>query len=99
MWQQADPNGTIDLGPVSVANGVVYATSFGGHVQSGDSAGKDKFFALDAATGAIKWRAGADHFGSANGGVSIVNGTVYWGSGYSNLFLGDPDPHLYAFTS
>jgi hypothetical protein len=40
VWRQADPDGTIDLGPVSVANGVVYATSFGGHVQSRDSASK-----------------------------------------------------------
>jgi polyvinyl alcohol dehydrogenase (cytochrome) len=99
VWQQADPNGTVDLGPVSVANGVVYATSFGGHVQGGDSAGKDKFFALDAATGAIKWRAGHDNPGSGNGGASIVDGSVYWGNGYQNQFLGDPDPHLYSFTS
>jgi len=27
LWQKADPNGAMDLGPVAVANGVVYASS------------------------------------------------------------------------
>jgi polyvinyl alcohol dehydrogenase (cytochrome) len=27
LWQKADPNGAVDLGPMAVANGVVYASS------------------------------------------------------------------------
>ena len=30
LWQKADPNGAVDLGPLAVANGVVYAPSMGG---------------------------------------------------------------------
>jgi polyvinyl alcohol dehydrogenase (cytochrome) len=96
IWQHADPNDAIDLGPVSVANGVLYASSFGGQVSvPGSSAGKPTMFALDAQTGAIDWQyvTGA----TVNAGPAIANGSLYWGGGYSNLGLGDPDPHLYAF--
>src|SRR5262249_31960718 len=52
LWQTADPNGSIDLGPVSVANGVVYESSmgalFGGPAQP-------TMFALDAANGKQLW--------------------------------------------
>lgn len=98
IWQRADPNNAIDLGPVSVANGVVYASSFGGQVGvPGSSNGKPTMFALDATTGAQLWSYSTP--GSVNASPSIVDGSLYWGSGYSNLFLGDGDPHLYAFTS
>jgi polyvinyl alcohol dehydrogenase (cytochrome) len=56
-------------------------------------------FALNAATGQIRWsyNSGA----SVIGGASIVDGTVYWGSGYTHLgsflpFTGNNK--LYAFT-
>jgi polyvinyl alcohol dehydrogenase (cytochrome) len=71
-WQTADPQGAADLGFVSVANGVVYA---GSTAVTGDD-----MYALDAATGAIRWRFGSG--GSVISGAAIVNGTVYWGSGY-----------------
>jgi polyvinyl alcohol dehydrogenase (cytochrome) len=77
LWQTADPNGAIDLGPLMVANGVVYAASMAGSPQS------KNMFALDARTGAILWSFPAG--GSVNAGASIVNDTIYWGSGYSNL--------------
>jgi polyvinyl alcohol dehydrogenase (cytochrome) len=94
VWQRADPNFTIDLGPVSVANGVVYVSSFGEFL--GQPGGAPTMFALDAKTGAQKWSYATP--GSNNASPSIVDGSLYWGSGYLNLFLGNPDPHLYAFT-
>jgi polyvinyl alcohol dehydrogenase (cytochrome) len=39
--------------------------------------------ALDAKTGATLWSFAAG--GSVVAGASIVNDTVYWGSGYTNL--------------
>ncbi len=77
MWQAQDPSGAIDLGPLAVANGVVYAPSMAG------AAGKPTMLALDAATGATLWSYAPGS--SVIAGASIVNGTVYWGSGYSHL--------------
>jgi len=77
LWQTADPNGTLDLGPVAVANGVVYAGSMGG------APGANNMFGLDARTGAVLW--GYASGGSVIAGASIVGDTVYWGSGYTNL--------------
>jgi polyvinyl alcohol dehydrogenase (cytochrome) len=53
------------------------------------------FFALDAATGQIKWQFVSG--GSVNSGAAIVNGVVYWGSGYSNFGLGSANNKFYAF--
>jgi polyvinyl alcohol dehydrogenase (cytochrome) len=77
LWQTPDPNGSLDLGPVTVANNVVYAGSMGGAPQA------QNMFALDAKTGAVLWGFAAG--GSVIAGASIVNDTVYWGSGYANL--------------
>jgi polyvinyl alcohol dehydrogenase (cytochrome) len=79
LWQRADPShnafgGGNDLGPVSVANGVVYAPSMSGTM-----------YALDAANGKTLWTYQAA--GSVNTGASVVNGTVYWGDGYNHLFI------------
>ena len=98
VWQTADPNGAIDLGPVSVANGVVYATSFGGpaHFFPGPpNPPAPTLFALDAKNGTQLWQFGGG--GSENAGAAIADGSVYWGTGYSNLGLGDPGGKLYAF--
>jgi polyvinyl alcohol dehydrogenase (cytochrome) len=89
LWQTADPTGGIDPGAVSAANGVVYA----GSLQSDPS--KPTFFALDAATGQIKWSFVSG--GSVNSGAAISNGVVYWGSGYRNFGLGSPNNKFYAF--
>jgi polyvinyl alcohol dehydrogenase (cytochrome) len=85
LWQTADPQietvpnftnvGVWDLAPLSVANGVVYAGSMA------KLPSQNQFFALDAATGAILWQYGAGS--SVNAGPAIVNGSVYWGSGYA----------------
>jgi polyvinyl alcohol dehydrogenase (cytochrome) len=92
LWQTADPNGAIDLGPLTVANGVVYAPSMAGGATS------PNMFALNAATGTILWSFASG--GSVIAGASIAYDTVYWGSGYSNLgipaFTGNNK--LYAFT-
>jgi polyvinyl alcohol dehydrogenase (cytochrome) len=77
IWQTPDPKGAIDLGPMAVANGVVYAPSMAG------GSTDPNMYALDAATGTIKWSYAAG--GSVIAGADIVNGVVYWGSGYGHF--------------
>jgi polyvinyl alcohol dehydrogenase (cytochrome) len=79
LWQVADPNGSIDIGPLAVADGVVYASSMAG------SATAPTMLALDASNGNTLWSFAAGS--SVNAGASISNGTVYWGSGYAHLPL------------
>jgi polyvinyl alcohol dehydrogenase (cytochrome) len=93
LWQTPDPNGSntakpnegIDLGPVTFANGVVYAGSWA-----------RVMYALDAATGEFKWS--FPTVGSINSGPAVVNGVVYWGSGYRRRGKGIGDNKLYAFS-
>ena len=82
IWQRPDPQtevlsgktvGVWDYAPVSAANGVVYVASM---AKSGN-----EFYALDGATGRILWAQSAGS--SVNAGPAIVDGVVYWGSGYS----------------
>jgi polyvinyl alcohol dehydrogenase (cytochrome) len=72
LWQVADPYGTLDIGFLSAANGVVFAGGINGAA--------DTMFALDAATGRTLWRYNSG--GAVVGGAAIVASTVYWGSGY-----------------
>jgi polyvinyl alcohol dehydrogenase (cytochrome) len=91
LWQVADPNGAPDIAPMSVANGVVYAGSLS------QKATAPTMLALDAATGHTLWNFAPGV--SVNAGATIVNDTVYWGSGYSNLGLGTGGNHtFYAFS-
>jgi polyvinyl alcohol dehydrogenase (cytochrome) len=90
-WQTPAPAQRPNLGPVTVANGVVYACSMDvdGHM-----------YAMDASTGVILWSFASG--GSCNAGAAVVNGTVYWGSGYASIgtFLGyqaTGNNKLYAF--
>jgi polyvinyl alcohol dehydrogenase (cytochrome) len=87
LWQTPDPVGSHDFAPVSTANGVVFGCSIDplGHM-----------YALDGRTGAVLWTFVSG--GSCNGGAAVANGTVYWGSGYSNFGVGTPNNKLYAFT-
>jgi polyvinyl alcohol dehydrogenase (cytochrome) len=85
LWQTADPTtGTIDTGSVSVANGVMYAGSYSGQM-----------YALDATTGKILWNFASG--GTVIDGPSIVDGTLYWGSGYRNIPPGIGNNKVYAF--
>jgi polyvinyl alcohol dehydrogenase (cytochrome) len=92
IWQTADPNGSLALGPVTVANGVVYVPSMAG------APAARNMLALDARSGALLWQFAAG--GSVVAGASIVNNTVYWGSGYSNLPIPGftANNKFYAFT-
>jgi len=86
LWQTADPTvGTIDTGSVSVANGVMYAGSYSGQM-----------YALDATTGKILWNFASG--GTVIDGPSIVDGALYWGSGYRNIPPGIGNNKVYAFT-
>ena len=89
LWQTADPNiGAYDMGAVTVANGVVFA----GSMAVGENA--HTMFAIDAATGEILWQFASG--GSVNAGAAVVDGTVYWGSGYG-LWGGRSNDKLFAF--
>lgn len=77
LWQTPDPNGAIDLGPLAVDNGVVFAPSM-----AGGSTDKN-MFAIDAASGNILWSYAAG--GSVIAGATVVKNAVYWGSGYDHL--------------
>ena len=101
IWQTADPQvetltglGTVgvwDLAPVTVANGVVYASSMA------KLPTQNQMFALDAATGAILWQFGAGS--SVNAGPAVVRGSVYWGSGYSRSGVeGSGNHQFFAFS-
>jgi polyvinyl alcohol dehydrogenase (cytochrome) len=87
LWQTADPQGAPDLGFVSTANGVVYA---GSATLLGDT-----MYALDASDGTILW--GYPSGGAVISGAAIVNGSVYWGSGYFEP-AGVSNNALYAFS-
>jgi polyvinyl alcohol dehydrogenase (cytochrome) len=83
LWQTADPQIGGDPGAVSGSNGVVFGCSVGGDMH-----------ALNAATGEILWS--YDSGNTCYGGAAIVDGTVYWGTGYATF--GPPTPGtLFAF--
>ena len=73
LWQTPDPQGAPDLASLTVANGVLYGGSM---AHTGD-----QMYALDTRTGRILWRFAAG--GSVVGGPAVVDGRVYWGSGYA----------------
>jgi polyvinyl alcohol dehydrogenase (cytochrome) len=91
LWQVADPHPSptvLDLGPVSVSNGVVLAGSMSGYM-----------YAFNATTGALLWSFLGQ--GSSNAGPAIgMDGTLYWGNGYSNLGspIGTGSTTFYAFS-
>jgi polyvinyl alcohol dehydrogenase (cytochrome) len=76
----------VNTGMVTSANGVVFAGAM-------DAEGT--MYAINAATGEKLWSFLSG--GSISSGAAVVNGTVYWGSGYTNFGLGTPNNKLYAF--
>jgi polyvinyl alcohol dehydrogenase (cytochrome) len=87
IWQTPDPEGDpLDIGGVTVSNGVMFVGSMSGHM-----------YALNAATGDVLWD--FEGQGSSNAGPAIgSDGTVYWGNGYQRFFLGAPSHTFYAFS-
>lgn len=86
LWQTTPPHGGSTSGPVTTANGIVFGCSL-------DPSGY--MYALNGATGQVLWEFASG--GSCLSGAAISNGTVYWGSGYSNFGFGTPNNKLYAF--
>lgn len=86
LWQVADPGIGRDgqpsptMGPVTAANGVVYACSL-------DTAGS--MYAFDAVTGETLWQYASGNVCIA--GAAVADGMVYWGTGYGN-FTGQATP-------
>jgi polyvinyl alcohol dehydrogenase (cytochrome) len=76
----------VNTGMVTIANGVVFAGAM-------DAVGT--MYAFNAATGEKLWS--FESGGSNNSGAAVVNGTVYWGAGYSNFGLGTSAHKFYAF--
>jgi polyvinyl alcohol dehydrogenase (cytochrome) len=85
LWQTPDPAASAGYGAVTVANGVLYACSLGV---------EGNMYAIDAATGNILWTYAAG--GSCASGAAVVNGSVYWGTGYTAF--GAPGNRIYSFT-
>ena len=100
LWSTPDPGyplggpgsgffGFSAEGPVSAANGVVYACSL-------NPIGP-QMVAMDAASGVVKWTFNSGS--SCLGGAAIANGTVYWGTGYRAFSpLTTAGNKLFAFT-
>jgi polyvinyl alcohol dehydrogenase (cytochrome) len=93
LWQVADPQGATDprgapdLAALTVANGVLYAGSMA-HTGT-------QMYALNSATGDVLWGYAAG--GSVVAGPAVVDGTVYWGSGYARTG-GVGNDKFFAFT-
>ena len=87
LWQVPDPTvgTTLDTGSVSVANGVMYAGSYSGQM-----------YAFNTETGEILWNFASG--GSVIDGPSIVDGVLYWGSGYRNIPPGIGNNKVFAFS-
>jgi len=77
LWTTPDPSGSLGLGPLAVANGVVYVPSMAG------GAAQTNMYALNASTGSVLWSYASG--GSVIAGAAVVGNDVYWGSGYTHL--------------
>lgn len=75
LWSTANPSNATASGPVSLANGVVFA---------GSTNGTGPIYAMSGTTGEILWsyNTGATVYG----GMSIRDGCVYVGNGYKVNF-------------
>lgn len=73
LWSTAAPDASYPIGPVSVANGVVFGTTYGAPSGSGS------VYALDSKSGDVLWKYKAN--ASLTGGFSIHDGCVFLGEG------------------
>jgi polyvinyl alcohol dehydrogenase (cytochrome) len=93
LWQtpdpqwETDPRGASDLAALTVANGVLYAGSMA-HTGT-------QMYALNTATGKVLWEWAAG--GSVVSGPAVVDGTIFWGSGYARTG-GVGNDQFYAFS-
>jgi outer membrane protein assembly factor BamB len=71
LWSLEAP--TYFYGPPNIAGGVVYATG-----------GDNKVWALDAATGQVRWRSYVTRTAAATGPVAVAGGLVYVAGGPDN---------------
>jgi len=88
-WQTANPAFGSLGAQMSTANGVAYGCSQ-------DANGT--MFALNGATGEVLWNFASG--AACNAGAAIVDGTVYWATGYLG-FTGPPAPgtvNVYVFS-
>lgn len=87
QWSTANPSNATSNGPVTVANGVLFA---------GSTYGTGPIYAMDAKSGKILWsyETGATVYG----GMSVSKGCIYVGNGYRSAF-GALDPSFTNGTS
>jgi polyvinyl alcohol dehydrogenase (cytochrome) len=89
------------MGPVTSANGVVFACSFGEATLNPDFTVTNHrggtMYALDASRGTVLWQFPSGDFCAA--GAAVSRGTVFWGTGYAQLGVPNLDGggKLYAF--
>ncbi|KAL5808805.1 hypothetical protein ACOSQ3_029496 [Xanthoceras sorbifolium] len=72
LWSLADPGNALAFGPVTLANGVLFA---------GSTNGKGPIYAINAKTGNVLWSYNTG--GTVYGGMSVSNGCIYIGNGYT----------------
>ncbi|KAK1572110.1 hypothetical protein Q3G72_027755 [Acer saccharum] len=72
LWSTADPSNALAFGPVTLANGVLFA---------GSTHGKGQIYAMNAKTGKVLWS--YDTGGTVYGEMSVRNGCIYIGNGYT----------------
>ena len=77
LWQVGDPNGAIAIGPLTVVDDVVFASSMAG------SPTAPTMLALSAHSGQTLWTFASGS--SVNAGAAVADGVVYWGAGYAHL--------------
>ena len=77
LWQVGDPNASVAIGPLTVVDDVVFASSMAG------SPTAPTMLALNAESGQTLWTFASGS--SVNAGAVVADGVVYWGSGYAHL--------------
>ncbi|OMO55238.1 Quinonprotein alcohol dehydrogenase-like-superfamily [Corchorus olitorius] len=78
LWSTADPSNATATGPVTIANGVLFA---------GSTNNQGPIYGIDAKSGKILWsyNTGATVYG----GMSVSNGCIYVGNGYKGNYINE----------